>query len=135
MLPSKPLRAAAVAAHGALAIALAVLALPGVRRVLSDATAGDLPGLIPIAFVVVPIGLSVVIVWLVRHWLRRGIAWPLLLADGGIAIVAWWVGWVFLLSKSDVVVLALTLVLGLAPACVLLTLVAALRAQRRVGAT
>ncbi|OGO59734.1 MAG: hypothetical protein A2V85_07165 [Chloroflexi bacterium RBG_16_72_14] len=131
--PSRPLRPAVIAAHGALAAVLFVLAVPGVRRMLSQATAGDIPDPLAVGLVVVPVGVSATILALLWRWLRRGGAWELALTDAALALVAWWVGWLYLMSKSLVVVLALVALLGLGPACFVLAVAAAVLERRRVA--
>jgi hypothetical protein len=121
--------------HGTLVTLLLVLAAPWARGVVEwilRSQSRDI-GLSLVGAAAI-LGLAIVEALLVRNRTRGGSAWPLAAADGIVSVAAWWVGWVYLLSQSPVVVIAFLATLVVAPTCLVLVLAgAAMERGRRAG--
>lgn len=120
-------RALLAGSHLALAVVLVVMAAPQVPKIRDQYAVGWVPDYYPmfIALAVAPIVMSAVLVALLALWLRRGIRWPMVLADGVAWALGWWVFVIFVFGTDLAVVQA-----ALVPVCFVVAVVVALIERR-----
>jgi glucose-6-phosphate-specific signal transduction histidine kinase len=108
---------------------LLVLAAPWIRR--SAAWVRHPPSHDPVvvfSMVLLLVGAAFSIALLTRDWMRGKSDRPLLVADAFVSVAVWLVGWLPLFfAQAPVVQAAFVATLGLAPACIVLVLVAGRR--------